>query len=333
MGMKTFSLFLLAIVSLVQVSCKCSRTSEIIGPDACPSDQFVPGTFTIRDNAEAFNDHTLDLANSFAKINATFNESISYQLTISGTPSGAVYVLKGSGSTVDVNWYGNSTNGKYFKQGDVLAVRLTNVCKQEPLGADETTIGTTVGYTGFGLKAINYEEDPAIYDATPYGDAGKPNYGSSRFMTPASAGYLASPQGGNYYKFKVDSVSSTANKNAAGKNVSWSFGGVDFNIASQVALLGDDPSNVYLNFFARGQANSQALMIIDESAHGVNLRRKFPANVGPEWTLYSVKLSDIGVLKPSSISTFAFNMGAATYQDTSAEVDLDLVIFTIGKPL
>jgi hypothetical protein len=331
--MKNIIIGLLVLVSLVQFGCSCKRTDDIIGPSACPSDTFaVKSGLTVMDNASSSSN--LNFASSYTKIGASFNETITYRLSITAIPSGAIYVYEGKGSSLAINWYGSSTNGKYFKQGDGLTISLTNLCKSEPLGTTTATITTIVGYAGFGYKTVNFDESPAIYSYPfGYGDIAAP-YGSGRLMIPASAGYKPSPQGGNYYKFRADSVSVNTFKDPSGKNITWYFGGADLFISTpvQFSSLGADPTKVYLNFFARGQANSQAQMIIDEKANGINLRRKFLANVGSEWTLYSVKLSDIGIINPSGITSFSFNLGGALRQDSSAEVDLDLVIFTLDKP-
>ncbi len=322
---------ILALLTVAYVQFGCNRTSDILGPDACPSDAFAPiASLSVLDDASSTS--TLNFVTSFTEITAAFNESITYKLTISAA-SGAIYVHEGKGSSLSLNWYGSATNGKYFKKDDALTITLTNICKTEPIGTATATISTVIGYNGFGFKVKNFEEAGAV---SIYGDAGTVPYKGSNLITSDSASYVSSPQGGNYYKFKAKSVSTRSPNftNGNGDNITWYFGGSDFFTTPpvQIASLGTDPTKVYLNFFAKGKSNSQAQFIITEIAHGNNLTRKVLANVGAEWTLYSVRLSDIGIINPSQITAFSFNLGAAQFQDTSAEVDLDLVIFTMDKP-
>ena len=316
-------LFLLTF-SLILFQCSCKRTTDTLGPDACPSANFkVLSPLVIKDNASS-SETSLDLSASYAKISAAFNEVITYKLIVTGQTSGAVYEYNGKSATIALSWYGNSTNGKYFKKGELLVYTLTNICKAESIGSGQIMLSTIIGYNGFGFKVVNFEESPALAMAQ-YGDFAAGACAASMKMTPASPGYEESPQGGNYYRF-----SSSCTNAASGK--SWYFGGADFT-GVNFAALGTDPTRVYLNFFAKGQSNSQAQMIFKETLYGSDLTRKFLANVSPgAWTLYSVKLSDIGILDPSKISTLSFNLGAAAYQDVSASVDLDLVIFTFDKP-
>ena len=304
----------MAIVSTT-INCKRIKSTENLGPAACPSDNFAmtAGSFVVKDNGGSTT--TLNLITSYLTVAATFNESISYTFSITGDSSGAVFKYDGVGTAVAISWYGNSTNGKYFGKNETLSYTLTNLCKSEPLGQGSIYLNSAIGYAGFGLKMINFEDSPAV-SAAYYG-------APHTIMMPGMPGYVASPQGVNYISFK-----------ASGVPLTWYFGGMDLNgFASKFPALGTDPTNVYLNFFAKGQVNSQAQMLITEASHGTSLTRKFLANVTPDtWVLYSVRLSDIGIIDPAAITGFSFNMGASTHKDTSAQVDLDLIIFTIGKP-
>jgi hypothetical protein len=305
----------LSVFSFWMTSCKCSRTSEIVGPAACPSANFSYSPLVVKDNTSGKLD-TLDLSNSFANVSVTFNESISYTFIITGQTSGAIFKLNGTGAAINYNWYGNSTNGKYFTQGEVLSYALTNLCKTEALGQYQIYLSTIISYAGFGVKVINFEDNPAV-STSPSPAAPLP----SQLMTPLSNGYDPSPQGGNYYHYQASVTQPT-----------WYFDYMTFNGISY-SNLGSDPSKVYLNFFAKGKVNSLAQMIIDEMAHGTKLTRKFYASVSPDgWKLFSVRLSDIGIINPSQIKTLSVNFAAGGYQDTSCEIDLDLVLFTKDQP-
>jgi hypothetical protein len=329
--MKKISVVLLALSSLL-IANSCSRTSDIIGPAACPSDAFVVTTpLVVKDNGSS-STTSLDLSASYANISITFSESISYVLTITGSNSGAIFKLQSAGNSINYNWYGNSTNGKYFVQGDVLSYTLTNICKSEPLGQGSITLTTIIGYSGLGVKVVNYENDPGVttanygdvFDCPPYDPDPTTVYGASKLMTSSDGGYVASPQGGNYFHYEA--VGTTGDNGD-----SWYFGGTDFGGVTFTSL-GSDPENAYLSFFAKGKANTQVQMLVYENAHGISLKRKFLANVSPDaWKLFTVKLSDIGIINPSNITKLSLNIGATSYQDQTAVADLDLVIFTTGK--
>jgi hypothetical protein len=325
--MKKISIILFALSCLL-FTYGCSRTSDIIGPAACPSDGFAVTTpLVVKDNGSS-STTTLDLSASFANVSVTFNESISYAFTVTGQTSGAVFKLENTGSSINYNWYGNSSNGKYFKQGEVLAYMLTNICKAEALGQGQITLTTIIGYSGFGIKIVNFESDLGKMVAN-YGDvfntAPATNYGAlTGQMTPSSPGYVASPQGGNYFHYEATGTSGD-------NGDAWYFGGTDFGGITYTSLS-PNPDDVYLNFFAKGKINTQVQMLVYEDAHGVSLKRKFLANVSPDaWKLFSVRLSDIGIINPSKITSISLNIGATAYQDQTAVADLDLIIFTTGK--
>lgn len=313
-------LFVLVIVLLTY----CSRSSDVLGPDACPSDKFaITAPLSVTNNADASTTE-LNLSSSYAKVSFSFNEMISYKFSIKGENSGAEFIMESSGNSIDTSWYGSSTNGKYFEKGEMLHYTLTNICKSEALGVGQIHLATIIGYNGFGLKVANFEE--GTIPGAMYGDLLSTGTCGASALMSSGADYIPSPQGGSYYMFKATCTSSTD------PNGSWYFGGKDFE-GIDYSKLGTDPTRIYLNFFAKGQDNSQAQMIFKESVYGTSLTRKFLADVSPEgWALYSVKLSDIGVIDPSKITALSFNLGASKYQDFSAQADLDLLIFTFDKP-
>ncbi len=304
----------LVCFALCLVQCSFNRTLEPIGPAACPSEHFAVVDPFVFEDAVTSNTAQLDLIASHAVISASFNEVINYKVSVKGVTSGAEYFYFGRSNRVDLHWYGNSTNGKYFKQGETLTCKLTNICKQEPLGTGQMTLLTVVGFNaGFGLKVINFEDVPAVVVNTSLSI-------TATTMTPSSPGYMPSPQGGNYRHYEGTSA-----------NLTWYFGNQEITGINYTSL-GTDPTRVYLNFFAKGDPNSQCFMDIYERVQSSLLRRKFPANVSDQWKLYSVKLSDIGIINPSEITNFMITLQSATTQDKSAAIDVDLIIFTFDKP-
>ncbi|MDB5274843.1 MAG: hypothetical protein JWO58_3210 [Chitinophagaceae bacterium] len=321
--MKKIVGLVLLVGTLVQLSCK--RNTDHTTPDLCPSDAFVVTVpFSFQGNVSGTSNLNLS-GNGYAQVGMTFNESIDYKVTISGTLSGAHYVYTGKGSTIDLKWYGNATNGICFQSGDDLMCSVTNLCYKEALGSGALQLTSLISYNaGNWVKGANFEDSPAV---SPY-----PNNTDPRYNTPPDtiifgsslASSEPSPQGGQYLKIAATSTLPT-----------WYFGGLSFSgfTPALYASLKSDPANVYLNFFAKGTANSQAQFILTEKVYGSILKRKFLASVSSGWKLYSVKLSDIGIINPSGIISSDIDLGSATHMDTSAEVEVDLVLFTFGAPL
>jgi hypothetical protein len=304
------------VLSLVQYSCRSVKKTEAIGPDMCPSSSFSAQNFVFKDNSSSAQPGTLNLSSSFAVVSMDFTESIAYQLTISA-PSGAKFVYNGNGKAVNVNWYGNSSNGVFFKNGDPLYCSITQLCFKEPLGAGSLVLNTIISYEGFGFKVTNFEDAGSTYFSFH-----NTNIANLAFTSATvSSGHSVSPQGGNYLQMTSTSPQST-----------YYFGGVGFSL-SDFTSLGTDPSAIYLNFYAKGTANSQCQLILREMVYGNPVKREYFANVSSDWKLYSVKLADIGVLDPSQLYATEIDLAASTLGIVSTEVDIDLILFTKGAPL
>lgn len=321
---------IIVIVALVLTAVyACKRSTDMIGPSACPSTNFsVITAATFVDSLTGRTD-SLDLSKSYAIIKAKFSENISYKLTITGD-NGGVYEYNGSGDVVNLHWYGTSTNGKPFSNQEGFSYTLTNLCIKDAFISGRMVIKTIVGLSlvdkSFGVFVSNGENESPKY-ITGYGpcltmgDA----CNASALMTPSSSGYSPSPQGGNYYKYKATCYESSQ----------YYFGGLDYPLTTAGAFskLPTDPSRVYLNFYAKGQHNSIAQMIFLETVIDTDISRTYnKALVGDQWTLFSIKLSDLGIADPTKLKKLSFNLGTFLV-DTSAEVDLDMVIFTVDTPL
>jgi len=306
------------LLMLATVQFSCSRKSENVGPDICPSENFTYSALVVKDNANS-STSALDLVSSYANISITFNEVISFTLELKGLTSGAEYIYSGQAASINHNWYGNSTNGVAFVKDEYISYKVTNTCSKEPLRSGQIQLTTIVGYNGFGLKASNFEDGEVIssFSSAPVWEVGAVQSGDP--------GYEPSPQGGNYYSVTA----------AVPGNPQWYFGGIGFDglTAPDFAALGSDPTRIYLNFYAKGQLNSQAQMVFKESLHGSVLTRIYAATVSTGWQKYSIRLSDMGIIIPSAITGLTVNLGAAMQKDASAHIDLDCVILTYDKPL
>ncbi|MBC7487548.1 MAG: hypothetical protein H7282_12425 [Cytophagaceae bacterium] len=311
----------LGLLAIATVQFSCSRSSDNVGPDICPSDNFTYGALVVKNNSDN-STSALNLQASYADINITFSEIASFNVELKGLTSGAEYVYSGKAAAVNLAWYGNSTNGVAFVKDEVISYKVTNLCRQEPLGSGQIQLVTIVGFNGFGLKASNFE-DGANIGQFAGGASTTFNVGPVASGTP---GYEVSPQGANYF-----SISAATDPG----NPQWYFGGIGFSDMTPATFtaLGTDPTRIYLNFYTKGQLNSQTQMVLLEKLHGSTLTRIYTATVSTGWQKFSVKLSDIGIIQPSAISSLSVNLGASTHRDESAHIDLDCVIFTYDKPL
>jgi len=320
--MKRLLIYICLVVSSAFILA-CSRSSDTIGPAICPSESFVvTQDLVFKDNAGSTT--SLDFSGtSYAKITMDFSEAITYKVTISGGTSGAEYLYEGKGSSIDLNWYGNATNGKSFLIGDYLTCKVTNICKSEALGtgAKYLTLNSIISYNvGPWLKCVNYE------DVTSFGSydnsANIPGSTLTKYVVSSGPGYVASPQGGAYLHAEAQCPSN-----------SYYFGGIGvvpsgFDFTS----LGTNPDNVYLNVYVRGESNSQCQLIVAETVFGSPLNRKFLATASADWQLHSIKLRDMGIIDPSKIKSIDFNLGTVTPAQTCS-FDTDLILFTFDKPL
>lgn len=312
------------LLALVMVSFGCSRTVESSGPDICPTEKFdITGLLLVK--AVSDNSATqVNLLDDYANISAAFNEVVSWRVVVTGTVSGAVTSYAGKSNAVNLSWYGQPTGSVFFKQGELVTFNLYVSCTTEPKNSAQITITTNAGLSQFGHVLTNFE------DTNPYGGVYSKyplNPAVQTLFTPSTGGYNGSPQGENYLRFAC-----TANPDS----LTWYFGGFGFNAPFVEALAGTLPANpndVYINVLTRGSANSQAQFILQEELLGNNLKRKFLVTVGSEWTLSSARLSDIGIIDPTQIKLFDVNLGAATAKANNASVEIDLIIFTEGKPL
>jgi hypothetical protein len=314
------------IVSLVLASIiSCSRKTDVVGPDICPSNNFgFTSNFVVDDPALTTNVGEVNLLTSYAKISASFNETINWEVKVIGLTSGATTKYSGFSNTVDLKWYGEPNTSIFYQKGEKVKIEFYAACSKEPKASSELKITTDISLSKFGAVVANFDDVSDI--GGPYAkDPANPPIIS--LISNADANYTSSFQGGKYLNFKCDLTPTQSE---------WYFGGMYFNnIKAVVANLPTDPTIVYLNIQVKGAPNSQAQFIFREKIPGVTdlQKRSYLINATEKWKNNYIKLSDIGVINPKALENFDLNLGASTTKSNSASVDTDLIIFTVGQPL
>jgi hypothetical protein len=112
----------------------------------------------------------------------------------------------------------------------------------------------------------------------------------------------------------------------------WYVGEYNMGFVKILTNLGtSDPKDVYLNFLINNNGNKTNAVSLILKETGKNRTFKIPADKLTGWNLVSVKLSDMGVVDASKVSTVIFSFGPSLIGNP-VDFSLDFVIFTKGKP-
>jgi hypothetical protein len=312
---KTFALALLGMVMFT--SCKRDEETEAV-PDICPTAAFdFNNAFAAKSSNGAAPSGQVNLATDRLLVTADFNEVIDWRVEIKGQTTGAVKRFSNRSNSIDIEFTGETDTTVYFDI-ETIQVSLYIACKAEPT---VISIANTAkpSLALAGLLAASFNSATSV--AATY-----PNGGAGFLITSEYSSTSPSPIGDTYYKYTSSTTVDTT---------VWYTGGFDINVAAiDFTTLPTDPSRVYMNFYLKGPANSQAQWTITETfSSSVSKRRKFNANTTDDWTLYSVKLSDIGFVDPTKITALACSVGPSTAKSNSCSVEVDFLIFTVDGPL
>lgn len=298
----------------------------------------------------AASDNNVDFS-SEAPVNfsATFNESVSYTIIITGQTSGAEKRITGSGSLVNDTWVGDAIST--FFETEVCNVELRVLGKSEVIGTTSVTIsgvmdapgnlvanfepGGTNGLLGFWEADVNGKATRIACERTDEvsieGDysfllKGENHLNTTnRFLglgyTKPIVGVNGSNNGGAKYL-----VGST-NANEVWFNV-WVYGKGKDNSQLAIKFMQDDDLN---GEHDGGSENGYEFIIDDVSHYG--------------WKLYSVNYSQLAVggnlqfggsgdriHRPDAIAQIEFSLWSKV-NGTPVEVIFDYPIFTLNKPL
>lgn len=304
------------ILGITSISCKRSFDREFDGMAICPSENFVASNFAIKSTANSSNTQ-VNLTSTTATILANFNESVAWTVEIKGQTSGAFKSFKGTSNQINIIWSGEPDSAPFFKIETITAVLKIN-CKSEVYGNTQIDITGLPSFSS--LPGYISNMDPS----SPRGGLDNTFKVTSKFMDSSLPGYAPSPEGGSYLNMVGNSTVPE-----------WYFGQYNNVLSTGIPGLNLDPSTVYYNVYLKGMPGSQAQIIFSEDVPGSSAlkARKVNFDLSSDWKMYTVKLSDIGIVNPRDIKNINTNLGCSPVQSMTGLLDMDLVIFTNDAPL
>ena len=244
-------MLLLFIISITLSSCR--RNKESVGPDIA----IASPNFKLAGNSFKYNLATSKFATLSNWFNASFNERVTWQITIKGTKSKAYKILSGTSNVLDQStslWTGTQSGIYFFIAGEKAIAELSVYGSNEKW-YDTTTISTLKKdygpnaliwwdmdgtAAGLGVQKTWYDypnPDFYAYVVNTWGNATNP--------APAA---LKDPVQGPYRSLEVKSKT---------PNTFWAggFGASDFSPSyiktKKYAFPGASLNEVYLNFYIR----------------------------------------------------------------------------------
>lgn len=340
--------FLFAILSLmtVLVYSACTREKiEIDGPELhVASDDFqMIGALTASDSLVNF------ASDSVVSFNATFNEYVSYTITISGLESGAEKVFVGNGDEVNVDWAGNA-NSTFFLS-ETCEVNLT------VLGLDGVQ-----GNTMISIEKVMAPPGNLIADFEPLGSSAQLGFWEAPVDNNPTRLWCArvegvSVEGSSAYRLQGVNHLSQANrflglafsKPIIGVNGTQKSG-VKFNVGTEVA---DD---VWFNVWVFGEGKDESSLAIkfmqddnEDGQHQGGTENGFEYLIDDVshygWKLFSIQYSQLStganlafggngdkVHRPQLIAQIEYALWSKV-SGQPVEVVFDYPIFTLHNPL
>lgn len=360
--------YIVALATFLLIFSCVKRDESVFGPEylGAPEDLEVVGnSFDIEfENTLLEDEEVVDFSNSLMEnyiqdtvfFNATLSDSVTWQLTIKGEKSGAIKTLIGTGYTFNnAYWVGESENIAFFSKGEVVTITLSfigikkKIVRTLEFGSPRL-FPDVILVTDFELQTdiqgiVKSTEDDADGWFEYFDETGSKE-GISRGIGPKIG-----PQ--NIIILKPE-LASVPVKSIQGDGY-FHIRGKDYSVMPSPFFIGGfghdaityglpltDPSNVYLNFYANPNGNRTTKLVIELSGIGGDL---FTKEIGVDWDgwkLISVRLSDFslnigGVIGTKEILTpqlkqMKFAIHSGNVAGNLAEINIDYVTFTVGKP-
>lgn len=295
-------------------SCQRNNFKEYVGPALCPSNSFAfVAPFTVESSGSANN--TVDFASSGAvKISAEMNEAVKWEIVVKGNTTGAVKRYQGNSKSIQIKWYGEPDSATFFGV-EKVTVSLKLPCKDAIVSSITVASKPTFVVPRKFLMFTDFDGN----GAAPSSFSGA--YGNLGTVNPSFVPSTPSPQGGACYQMVC----------AASVPV-WYFSGfasLDTKISD--AYPYDPPvsvDSVYFNCFlnSNGKTNTNVTFTINGANKNVLINWK-------GWKYVSFSLGSIGVAKNALPSGVSYSIGSAPTQGTSAEIWIDMPMFSFGAPL
>ncbi len=295
------------IIFITFFGCKHDNIEPILGPQisACPSEDFA---FI---NPVTVNNNNPDFTTDSVVVSAVFNETIPWEVIITGQTSGAVYTQSGEGENVSAVWKGESQNGIFFRAGETASLEVVS-CDSIFSGPTITVIATK---TPIGTLVDDFDGG---------GVASSWNNASGDLVFLGVRNDSLVPQGSNYMSLDGTDV---------GKG---SYLGMMLHSPSSIAYgLPADSNNVYLNVIANGSSNAIIELRVQET-DGDEYRYQVPVTWSG-WRLISVRYADFipqgvtngmdpNICDEVRVALRSDNIGSGV------QLNLDYIVFTTGGP-
>lgn len=363
--LKTVNLLILGIV-LSLASC-LERDDSIFGPKyiSAPSDlEVVDNTFKIIKQGDKFEIDLpiisfYDPQNPDSVFNpicfkAELSDSVTWIFTIRDLVTGAKKTIVGTSRQVNAVWNGDSDNISFFskKVGDDknLEIELSFigidktitrlVIFQEPKLFPETILVADFEENGQAIvrgSAGDLDGWFDFFDTEGEDETISKGIGPNQIIVvqPSKASDpVESIQGQGYYHLRGDDNSV--------KPSPFFIGGMGHD-AVVYGLPSISTNEVFINFYANSNGNKTTKLVVELAGFGGDLFTKEIAVNWEGWKLVSVRLSDFALTISGTIGTgeiltpllesmkFAIHSGGGVAGGI-AEINIDYVTFTIGKP-
>lgn len=343
------------IAASLLVFTNCERDEDVQGPayESAPSDlSIVKDSLGVFNNTSNLNQITaIDFTDDSVYISAELSTSTTWRITITGTESGAEKIITDNSKAIDkVVWTGASDNDFFFKQGELVSIKLSflgidlntevfiTITKAKlfdnvVLLADFEVFGTAQGLV---LPGAPPEGDPdGWFDFFDPGEVISNGVGPSNITIerPSLASTpVVSIQGDGYYHMR--------GQDDPLKPGAFFIGGTGHDPISY-GLTGS-AEETFINFYANPNGSTTTKLVVELAGVGGDLFVK-EINVDWDgWQLISVKLSDfalgtagdigLGEIRPELLKEMKFAIHSGGTAGNLAEINIDYITFTEGVP-
>lgn len=331
---------LLVLTTMVIVSCKREK-KDFIGPEvAIASNKFALTTpFSIQKA-------TINFTNDSNWFSTTFNERVSWTITVRGVKSKAEKIIKGTSNEINISnssWKGGHSGLNFFQANEDIISALTVFGKSEVwydtskiTGVRKNFDPNVIVWWDMDANGVAKNNFNGVYWFDYYdGDASPPAVGSGERLMgrfEATTQTDEEPLQGIYRSMEGIELSVPVN---------YYIGGCSHSPAAIPLGFPNAPTNeVYLNFYARRRTTTSSISLTLTSINATDTS-SVSYDTGTitweGWKLVSVKLSDMKLnsthpFDPGAIRQFAANLQTYTNTNVKTGFDIDFITFTKGKP-
>ena len=294
--------FIVVLTSVVFYGCKHNNIERQLGPSFC-SNNDSPFLRNPKD--------TLDFAKWGDTLSAKISGNLEWHITIKGRNSQAIKRFDSVSTDILRYWKGETDTAAFFTKGEWCDIIFSNNC--QPTQVKQTYLKSNPNYNKIGYLIDDFEVKINSNAALPNPiDVFSTSYNGLDSTT------FPAVQGKKFLR-------------VASSPKNWYVGDYTVKFIKILQNLGvKDPSQVYLNFFVNNnKVTTNGVQVLLKEA---GKDRAYKINAMKDgWNFVSIKLSDIGVVDASKVTTLTFSYGPSLVT-SPVDLSLDFIIFTKGKP-